>query len=82
MILALDIIAMIAAFASAILWFMASGKSLRRLNKGEEIDQHDINRIVTAFNRNQILNGRAALATAVSATAVGLRFLAQFLNFT
>lgn len=82
MILALDIIAMIAAFASAILWFMASGKSLRRLNKGEEIDQHDINRIVTAFNRNQILNGRAALATAVSATAVGLRFVAQFLNFT
>lgn len=81
MILALDIIAMIAAFASAILWFMASGKSLRRLNKGEEIDQHDINRIVTAFNRNQILNGRAALATAVSATAVGLRFLAQFLGF-
>ena len=80
--LALDIVAMLAAFASSILWFMASGKSLRRLRKGEEIDEHDINRIVTAFNRNQILNGRAALATGVSATAVGLRFLVQLLGFS
>jgi hypothetical protein len=81
MIFALDIIAMVAAFASSILWFMASGKSLRRLQRGEEIDEHDINRIVTAFNRNQILNGRAALATAASATAVGLRFLVQLLGY-
>lgn len=80
--LALDIVAMLAAFASSILWFMASGKSLRRLSKGEEIDEHDINRIVTAFNRNQILNGRAALATGVSATAVGLRFLVQLLGLS
>jgi hypothetical protein len=72
-----DIIAMVAAFVSAILWFMASGKSLRRVQRKEVIDEHDINRIVTAFNRNQILNGRAALATAVSAAAVGLRFVAQ-----
>ena len=81
MILALDGLAMFGAFASAVLWFMASGKSLRRLHRGEEIDEHDINRIVTAFNRNQILNGRAALATGLSATAVGLRFVAQFLGF-
>ena len=81
MILALDILAMIGAFASSLLWFMASGRFLRRLNKGEAIDEHDINRIVTAFNRNQILNARAALATGLSATAVGLRFLAQFLGY-
>jgi hypothetical protein len=72
-----DVIAMLAAFASAILWFKASGKSLRRVHKGEALDEHDINRIITAFNRNQILNGRAALATAVSAAAVGARFVVQ-----
>jgi len=75
--LVFDVIAMVAAFISAILWFMASGKSLRRVQRKEVIDEHDINRIVTAFNRNQILNGRAALATAISATAVGLRFVVQ-----
>jgi hypothetical protein len=75
--IAFDIIAMVAAFISAILWFLASGKPLRRVQRKEVIDEHDINRIVTAFNRNQILNSRAALATAVSATAVGLRFVAQ-----
>ena len=80
MILILDIIAMLAAFLSAIFWFAASGKTLRRLKLREELDTHDMNRVITAFNRNQILNGRAALATAISATAVGLRFLAQLLG--
>lgn len=73
----LDVIAMLAAFVSAILWFKASGRSLRRVYKGEVIDEHDINRIIIAFNRNQVLNGRAALATAFSASAVGLRFFFQ-----
>ena len=80
MILALDIIAMLAAFASAVLWFAASGKSLRRVHKGEVLDEHDINRIITAYNRNQILNGRAALATGISAVAVGLRFVVHLLG--
>jgi hypothetical protein len=81
MILALDIAAMLAAFASSMLWFMASGRSLRRVHRGEVLDEHDFNRIITAFNRNQILNGRAALATGISAIAVGLRFLVQLLGF-
>lgn len=80
MLYVLDATAMLAAFASAILWFKASGKSLRRVHKGESLDEHDLNRIITAFNRNQILNGRAALATAVSAAAVGGRFLLQLLG--
>jgi uncharacterized membrane protein len=79
-IVALDVVAMLAAIASALLWFMASGRSLRRVHKGEVLDEHDVNRIITAFNRNQILNGRAALATGISAVAVGLRFLVQFLG--
>lgn len=81
MILWLDVLAMLAAFASSLLWFKASGKSLRRVHKGEALDEHDLNRIITAFNRNQILNSRAALATAVSAMAVGARFLAQLLGY-
>ena len=81
MIVALDVISMLAAFAAAVLWFMASGKALRRVHKGEVLDEHDLNRIITAFNRTQILNGRAALATAVSATAVGLRFMATLLGY-
>jgi hypothetical protein len=80
-ILWLDVLAMLAAFASSLLWFKASGKSLRRVHKGEALDEHDLNRIVIAFNRNQILNGRAALATAISALAVGARFLAQLLGY-
>ncbi len=80
MIVVLDLIAMLAAFVSSVLWFLASGKSLRRVHKGEALDEHDMNRLITAFNRNQILNGRAALATAISATAVGLRFLVQLLG--
>jgi len=79
-IVVLDLIAMLAAFVSSVLWFLASGKSLRRVYKGEALDEHDMNRLITAFNRNQILNGRAALATAISATAVGLRFLVQILG--
>lgn len=82
MIVVLDLIAMLAAFVSSVLWFLASGKSLRRVYKGEALDEHDMNRLITAFNRNQILNGRAALATAISATAVGLRFLVQILGAT
>ncbi len=82
MIFALDIVAMVTAFASSILWFLASGRSLRRVQRGEVIDEHDLNRIVTAFNRNQVLNGRAALATGVSATAVGLRMLLPLLGIS
>lgn len=80
MTLALDIIAMLAAFASAVLWFAASGKTLRRVQRREAIDEHDLNRIIISYNRNQILNGRAALATGISAVAVGLRFVVHLLG--
>jgi len=38
------------------------------------LDARDINRIVVTINRGQILNARAALATAVSAGLVAVRF--------
>ena len=40
---------------------------MRRIAHNEVLDSHDINRIVVTINRGQILNARAALATAVSA---------------
>jgi hypothetical protein len=74
MILALDICAFVTTLAAAWFWWLASRASLRRINKTEEFDYHDINRLVVAFNRTQILNSRAALATAVSALCVAARF--------
>ena len=63
----LDIAIAAFALASAWLWWLASGQRLRRISRREELDAADINRIVTALNRTQILNSRAALTTAAAA---------------
>lgn len=76
MILALDIASLVTALAAAWFWFAASRSSLRRVSQTEEINHHDLNRLIVAFNRTQILNSRAALATAVSALFVAARFAA------
>ncbi len=65
----LDVIALVSALIAAWLWYRASSNVVRRVEKDEEIDHRDLNRIVVAINRTQILNRRAALATAVSAVA-------------
>jgi hypothetical protein len=44
------------------------------------IDSADLNRIVVTINRTQILNAQAALATAISAAAVALLLLIDFLS--
>ncbi|MGQ0456639.1 MAG: hypothetical protein ACT4OU_06220 [Hyphomicrobium sp.] len=80
MILALDIASLVTALAAAWFWYLASGKSIRRLQRTEEIDYHDFNRLVVAFNRTQQLNARAALITAVSALCVAARFAAGLLQ--
>lgn len=74
MIFALDIAGMLSALAASWLWFKASGRSLRRMSHDEDIDNHDFNRLVVAFNRTQHLNSRAALITALSALCIALRF--------
>ncbi|WP_181706590.1 hypothetical protein [Chthonobacter rhizosphaerae] len=56
-----------AALASAWFWWLASRQRVRRISLRETLDAADINRIVTALNRTQILNSRAALATAAAA---------------
>ncbi len=47
---------------------------MRRIRRNEVLDAADINRIVVAMNRAQILNSRAALATGCAAVLATLRF--------
>jgi hypothetical protein len=70
----LEILALLSALFAAWMWWRASSHAPRRLTKGEVIDHHDFNRLVTAINRSQLLNRRAALATAVSALAIALKY--------
>lgn len=75
MVLALDLIALVGAMCAAWLWFLSSQRRVRRLAHGETIDAADLNRLVVSINRTQLLNSRAALASAISALAVAARFV-------
>ena len=70
----LDVLAVATALLAAALWLRASTARLRRVSRDETFDAADINRVIVAINRSQILNKNAALATAVSAVAIALRF--------
>jgi len=78
----LDMLAMASAFLAAWLWYRASTTRLRRISRFEALDAADLNRIVIAVNRNQILNTRGALAAAVSALIAGLRIAVDLLSRT
>jgi hypothetical protein len=69
----LDFLALFSALAAAFLWFKASSVFVRRVQKNEAINSLDLNRVVTSINRTQMLNRRAALATALSALAIALK---------
>lgn len=69
----LDLFALVSALAAAFLWFKASSVFVRRVQKNEAINSLDLNRVVTSINRTQMLNRRAALATALSALAIALK---------
>jgi hypothetical protein len=75
----LDLLALLSALTAAWLWFRASSYRIRRIRKTEELNWLDLNRIVSAINRSQLINRRAALATAVSALAIALKFTHDFL---
>ena len=70
---ALDVGIIAAALVSAWMWWKASRQRMRRISRREVLDAADINRLVTALNRTQILNARAALSTAIATVLVGLR---------
>ncbi len=80
LIIAIDLAALGASIAAAWLWFQASRRTVRRISLHETLDAADFNRVVTALNRAQILNGRAALASGVAASCVALRFLLDALS--
>jgi len=76
----LDAFALVTAFAAAWFWLLASRGRVRRVSYTEELNAADLNRLVVAINRSQLLNSRAALATAVSAFAVAIRFAVSLLT--
>lgn len=80
LILLLDLLALASALVASYLWFRASSVQVRRVNKSEDINSLDLNRIVTAINRTQLLNQRAALATALSAGMFALKFAHDLLT--
>jgi uncharacterized iron-regulated membrane protein len=69
----LDFSIIAAALMSAWMWWKASRQRMRRISRREELDAADINRLVTALNRTQILNARAALSTAIATVLAGIR---------
>ena len=71
-ILAVDGLIGFGALASSWLWWLASCQRLRRISRLEERDAGDVNRIVTALNRTQILNARAALVASATAALAAL----------
>ena len=73
----LDVLAVLAALAASWLWYSAGRRAVRRVSRFEKLDAADINRIVIAMNRSAILNRKAALASAVSAGCLALRFAAS-----
>ena len=77
---ALDVLAVLTALFAALFWFLASSREVRRISHLEELDAADVNRIVVAMNRNQILNRRGSLAAAASALVAALRFAITMLE--
>ena len=77
LLLVLDVLIVAAAFVSGALWLKASWRRIRRISRHEVLDHADLNRIVTAMNRAQILNARAAGATACAALLAGVRLLLE-----
>lgn len=73
--LALDIVMASLALTSAWFWWMASRQRLRRVRRDEVLDAADINRIVTALNRTQIMNARAALLASATAVLAAIRIV-------
>lgn len=70
----IDLLIVGGTLASAWLWWASGRRRVRRVSRHEVLDAADINRLVTALNRTQILNSRAALATACVALLAALRF--------
>ncbi|MEH6759080.1 MAG: hypothetical protein V7676_16445 [Parasphingorhabdus sp.] len=71
----LDLAIIAFALASGWLWLAASRRRLRRVSIYETLNAADYNRIITALNRTQILNSRAAISTGIAAFMAALRII-------
>jgi hypothetical protein len=71
--LLLDLSIVGAAFLSGLFWWQASRKRMRRICRDEMLSHADFNRMVVAYNRTQILNARAAIATAIAGLLAAIR---------
>ncbi len=79
-VLVLDVLGVATALLAAWWWYLAGTRRLRRVSRFEALDAADFNRLVTAINRNSVLGCRAALAAAVSAVCVALRFAIDLIS--
>lgn len=68
-----DNAALLTALLAVWFWFRASERQVRRVSYREALDAAAYNCVVTALNRAQLLNSRAAIATEISALLVALR---------
>jgi hypothetical protein len=46
---------------------------VRRISRSEVLDSRDFNRLIVAFNRAQLLNCRAAMATSATGILAAIR---------
>ncbi len=72
-VIALDLAIVAGAALSGLFWFLASRRQVRRISRSEALDSRDVNRLVVAFNRAQLLNRRAALATSATGCLAAVR---------
>lgn len=70
---ALDLALVASAALSGLFWYLASRRHVRRISRCEILDFRDINRLIVAFNRTQLLNRRAAMATSATALLAVIR---------
>lgn len=73
LIVILDLSIISFAVTSSVLWWASSRHRVRRISRLDEPDAADINRLVVALNRSQILNSRAALTTACAGVLAAIR---------
>jgi hypothetical protein len=71
--IALDLAIVACAALSGLFWYLASRRQVRRISRSEVLDFQDINRLIVAFNRAQLLNRRAALATSATGLLAAVR---------
>ncbi|VVT31979.1 hypothetical protein RHIZ404_230450 [Rhizobium sp. EC-SD404] len=57
------------------LWWASGRHRVRRIKRRGELSAADINRLVVALNRSQMLNTRAAFTTACACALAGLQLV-------